>query len=67
MGVKAAGGVRSYADALRIIEVSADRIGTSTAIEMVKGAPSRASTRLAHSEQLEPRIELDVLPQTIKT
>jgi deoxyribose-phosphate aldolase len=39
MGVKAAGGVRSYADALRMIEAGADRIGTSTAIEMVKGAP----------------------------
>jgi deoxyribose-phosphate aldolase len=38
MGVKAAGGIRTYADALAMIEAGANRIGTSTAVEMLKGA-----------------------------
>jgi deoxyribose-phosphate aldolase len=39
MGVKAAGGIRSYADAVRMIEAGANRIGTSAAVEIIKGAP----------------------------
>ncbi|MGQ9530747.1 MAG: deoxyribose-phosphate aldolase [Candidatus Bathycorpusculaceae bacterium] len=39
MGVKAAGGIRTYADAIAFIEAGANRIGTSTAATIIKGAP----------------------------
>jgi deoxyribose-phosphate aldolase len=39
MGVKAAGGIRTYADAVVMIEAGANRIGTSTAVAIVKEAP----------------------------
>jgi len=39
MGVKAAGGVRSYSDAIALIEAGADRIGTSSAVAVIEGAP----------------------------
>ncbi|MEM3463920.1 MAG: deoxyribose-phosphate aldolase, partial [Candidatus Bathyarchaeia archaeon] len=39
MGVKAAGGIRSYADALAMIEAGANRIGTSTAKAIIQEAP----------------------------
>lgn len=38
-GVKAAGGVRAYADALAMIQAGANRIGTSTAAAIIQGAP----------------------------
>ena len=38
-GVKAAGGVRTYADAVAMIKAGADRIGTSTAVAIIEGAP----------------------------
>jgi deoxyribose-phosphate aldolase len=38
MGVKAAGGIRTYADAVAMIEAGANRIGTSTAVAIIKGA-----------------------------
>jgi deoxyribose-phosphate aldolase len=38
-GVKAAGGVRAYADALAMIQAGANRIGTSTAVAIIQGAP----------------------------
>jgi len=38
VGVKAAGGIRTYADAVAMIEAGANRIGTSTAVAIVKGA-----------------------------
>jgi deoxyribose-phosphate aldolase len=38
-GVKAAGGIRTYADAVAMIEAGANRIGTSTAVAIIKGAP----------------------------
>jgi deoxyribose-phosphate aldolase len=38
-GVKAAGGIRTYADAVAMIKAGANRIGTSTAVEIVEGAP----------------------------
>jgi len=38
MGVKAAGGIRTYADAVAMIEAGANRIGTSTAVTIIKGA-----------------------------
>ena len=38
-GVKAAGGIRTYADAVAAIEAGANRIGTSTAVAIIEGAP----------------------------
>ena len=38
-GVKAAGGIRTYADAVAMIEAGANRIGTSTAVAVIQGAP----------------------------
>jgi len=38
-GVKAAGGIRTYADALAMIEAGANRVGTSTATAIIKAAP----------------------------
>lgn len=38
-GVKAAGGIRTYADALAMIEAGANRIGTSTAVAILRGGP----------------------------
>jgi deoxyribose-phosphate aldolase len=39
MGVKAAGGIRTYADAVAMIQAGANRIGTSTAVQIIEGAP----------------------------
>ncbi len=39
MGVKAAGGIRTYADAVAMIEAGANRIGTSAAVQIIEGAP----------------------------
>ena len=39
MGVKAAGGIRTYADAVAMIKAGANRIGTSTATAIVEGVP----------------------------
>jgi deoxyribose-phosphate aldolase len=39
MGVKAAGGIRTYADAVAMIEAGANRIGTSTATQIIEGLP----------------------------
>jgi deoxyribose-phosphate aldolase len=39
MGVKAAGGIRTYADAVAMVEAGANRIGTSTATAIIKEAP----------------------------
>jgi len=38
MGVKAAGGIRTYAEAVAMIEAGANRIGTSTATAIIKEA-----------------------------
>ena len=38
-GVKAAGGIRTYQDAIRMIAAGANRIGTSTAVAIIEGAP----------------------------
>jgi deoxyribose-phosphate aldolase len=43
MGVKAAGGVRSYQDALAMIQAGASRIGTSSSVAIVTGAKSQSS------------------------
>ena len=42
-GVKAAGGVRTFEDAVAIIEAGANRIGTSGAIALISGQTSTAS------------------------
>lgn len=39
MSVKAAGGIRTYADAVAMIEAGANRLGTSAAVAIIKGAP----------------------------
>ncbi|MGC9094042.1 MAG: deoxyribose-phosphate aldolase [Candidatus Bathyarchaeia archaeon] len=38
-GVKAAGGIRTYADAAAMIEAGANRLGTSTAAAIIREAP----------------------------
>ena len=43
MGVKASGGIRSYADAKAMIEAGANRLGCSAGIAIVQGAASDAS------------------------
>jgi deoxyribose-phosphate aldolase len=40
MGVKAAGGVRSYEDAVRMIEAGATRLGASSGVAIVTGRTS---------------------------
>jgi deoxyribose-phosphate aldolase len=39
IGVKAAGGIRTYADAVAMIEAGANRIGTSMAVQIIQGVP----------------------------
>jgi len=39
MGVKAAGGIKSYADVKKLIEAGATRVGASASIKIVAGAP----------------------------
>jgi len=39
LGVKAAGGIRSYADAMRLIEAGANCIGTSAGVAILADAP----------------------------
>ncbi|MCC6698455.1 MAG: deoxyribose-phosphate aldolase [Candidatus Hydrogenedentes bacterium] len=39
MGIKAAGGIRSYADAMAMITAGATRIGTSTGVSILKEMP----------------------------
>jgi deoxyribose-phosphate aldolase len=40
IGVKAAGGIRSYADAVAMIEAGASRIGASAGVAIVEQAPA---------------------------
>jgi len=39
LGVKAAGGIRSYADAMAMLTAGADRIGTSSGVAILKEMP----------------------------
>ncbi|MBP8131168.1 MAG: deoxyribose-phosphate aldolase [Candidatus Hydrogenedentes bacterium] len=39
LGIKAAGGIRTYGDAVALIEAGATRIGTSAGVEILEGAP----------------------------
>jgi deoxyribose-phosphate aldolase len=43
MGVKAAGGVRSYEDAVAMIQAGASRIGASSSVAIVTGAKSKST------------------------
>ncbi|MGD2103652.1 MAG: deoxyribose-phosphate aldolase [Anaerolineae bacterium] len=40
MGLKAAGGIHGYEEAMAMIKAGADRLGTSAGIQIVEGAPS---------------------------
>ena len=42
--VKASGGVKTYEDAMKMIDAGASRIGTSNGIEIVKGAKQNVNT-----------------------
>ena len=39
--IKASAGIRSYADAISLIEAGASRIGTSAGISIMESAPER--------------------------
>jgi deoxyribose-phosphate aldolase len=39
IGVKAAGGIRSYTEAIAMINAGANRIGTSTGVQILKEMP----------------------------
>ncbi|SEO41354.1 deoxyribose-phosphate aldolase [Amphibacillus marinus] len=41
-GIKAAGGIRSYDDAIKMLELGADRLGTSGAVAIISGKTSTA-------------------------
>jgi len=41
MGVKASGGIRTYEQALALVEAGADRIGTSAGVQIVQGSEQR--------------------------
>jgi deoxyribose-phosphate aldolase len=41
-GVKASGGIRSHADAIKMIQAGANRLGTSASIAIVQGAKSQS-------------------------
>lgn len=43
LGVKASGGVRTYEDAIRMIEAGATRLGTSSGVAIVKGKAGSAA------------------------
>ena len=38
MGVKASGGIKTYEDAIRMINAGANRLGTSSGIAIIKSA-----------------------------
>lgn len=44
MGVKASGGIRSYEDAVKMIEAGANRLGTSASVSIVKGEVNSSKT-----------------------
>jgi deoxyribose-phosphate aldolase len=44
MGVKASGGIRSYDDAVKMIQAGASRLGTSASVSIVKGEANSSKT-----------------------
>ncbi|WP_195572684.1 deoxyribose-phosphate aldolase [Paenibacillus sp. 1001270B_150601_E10] len=51
IGVKASGGVRDYATAVKMIEAGATRIGTSSGVQIVSGDASRPAGSTAEGQQ----------------
>lgn len=49
-GVKAAGGIRDYRDALRMIAAGADRIGSSSGVNIIKSYENKRDTSVPISE-----------------
>ena len=49
MGVKASGGVRTYADAVAMVEAGATRIGASAGVRIVQEAEGTASGEAGES------------------
>jgi deoxyribose-phosphate aldolase len=45
MGVKASGGIRTAADAKKMVEAGASRIGASASVAIVTGHPAGAPSR----------------------
>ena len=45
LGVKASGGVRTYDDAIRMIQAGATRIGASASVKIVDEARARAAQK----------------------
>ena len=39
VGIKAAGGIRTYSDAVGLLETGASRLGTSASVDILRGAP----------------------------
>src|SRR5262249_27357385 len=56
MGVKAAGGIRTYADAVRVLALGATRIGTTSTAAIVGAQQSERAARDQHKVgSKEPR------------
>lgn len=51
LGVKASGGVGSFAEACRMIEAGASRIGASGSVEIVEGAPPEGVSQTGEASQ----------------
>lgn len=45
MGVKASGGIQTYEDAMRMIHAGATRLGTSSGVDIILGAPDQLSRK----------------------
>jgi deoxyribose-phosphate aldolase len=45
LGVKAAGGIRTYDDAVKMIVAGATRIGASASVKIVEAAKARAAQK----------------------
>lgn len=43
MGVKASGGIRSYEDAVKMVQAGASRLGTSASVAIVRGSEGKSS------------------------
>jgi len=43
MGVKAAGGIRTYEDAIRMTQAGANRLGTSAGVAIIEGCPKEST------------------------
>lgn len=64
IGVKAAGGIKNFKDAWRVIEAGADRIGTSASVAIMEGF---SLLRFAPGAWLEPEIPCHLCPSRYAT